>query len=62
MTPTGALRIDRRWITINHHFKYFNYIQSCNTHVTPSYATDLLDFMHFINVNILESQRVHSIC
>jgi len=25
-------------------------------------CTDLLDFMYFINVNILGSQRVHSIC
>jgi len=29
---------------------------------TPLYVTDLLDFMFIINVYILGSQRVHSIC
>jgi len=33
----------------------------CNTHIT-TYVTDLLDFMYFVNVNILGSQHVHSIC
>ena len=31
-------------------------------HFTPSCVIYLLDFMYFINVNILRSQRVHSIC
>jgi len=31
------------------------------TYITP-YVTDLLDFMYFIDVNILGSERVHSIC
>ena len=48
-------------VTPNHHFKYFNHIQLFNTHIIPS-VTDLLDFMYFINVNILESKHVHSIC
>ena len=30
--------------------------------VTPFYVTDLPDFMYFIDVNILGSQHVHSIC
>jgi len=35
--------------------------QPPNTHITP-YVNDLLDIMYFINVNILGSQHVHSIC
>ena len=29
------------------HFKYFNYIQLCNTYITPSQGTDLPDFYVF---------------
>jgi len=31
-------------------------------YITPSYVTDLPDFMYFIGVNILGSQHAHSIC
>ena len=34
----------------------------CNTHITPTYITDLLDFIYFVNVNTLGSLHAHRIC